>query len=301
MVREYTGWMQMPESVVLSMLGVGARAEPDPRDLPYLVEAGRRYGDFMKKAGRDQERLDPPGYPPGSVDEWAYYQFGVPVFSLDFWSLPKKKEEKKKEEEEKEKKEKKAPKGAAQDAEAKPDIYAVDQAEQALYELDPGAFVAWKPHRHPTLGKVEIGGRIPWAHLRPPPAEVQGIIDSQLPFVRELAGMLPAIEVSKVEVEPRGPGVWRLEAWVANRGFLPYPTHQGERCRCPAPVVVTLEDAVLLEGKKRQVLKLLPGSGGAGKAAWVLRAKAGSRVTVSARGSAAGSDRKVVKLSGGGK
>jgi hypothetical protein len=298
MVREHTGWMQMPESVVLSMLGVGAAAKPDPRDLSYLIEAGKRYNDFIKKAGRDQERLDPPGYPPGSVDEWAYYQFGVPVFSLDFWSLPKKKEEKKEEAK------KEALKGAAKDAEQKekkPDAYAVDEAEQALYDLDPGAFVAWKPYRHPTLGKVEIGGRIPWAHLRPPPAEVKGLVDSQLPFVRELAGMLPAIEVSKVEVEPRGPGVWKLEAWVENRGFLPYPTHQGERCRRPAPVVVTLEGGVLLEGKKRKVLKLLPGSGGAGKAVWVLRAEPGGRVTVSARGFAAGSDRKVVTLKGGGR
>ena len=289
MVREYTGWMQMPESVVLSMLGVGAKAEPDHRDLPYLAEAGRRYGEFIKKAGRDRERLDPPGYPPGSVDEWAYYQFGVPVFSLDFWSLPKKKEEKKEEAKKEEEKEK------------KPDAYAVDQAEQALYQVNPGAFVAWKPYRHPALGKVEIGGRIPWAHLRPPPAEVKGLIESQLPFVRELAGMLPVIEVSKVEVEPRGPGVWKLEAWVANRGFLPYPTHQGERCRRPVPVVVTLEGGVLLEGKKRMVLKLLPGSGGAGKAVWVLKAKAGSRVTVVVRGFAAGSDRKVVVLKGGGR
>jgi len=66
-------------------------------------------------------------------------------------------------------------------------------------------------------------------------------------------------------------------------------------------VAMTLEGGTLLEGKKRKVLKLLPGSGGAGKAAWVLRANAGSRVTVSAQGFAAGSDRKVVTLKGGGK
>jgi hypothetical protein len=114
-----------------------------------------------------------------------------------------------------------------------------------------------------------------------------------------LAGLIPAVAVGKVDVEARGPGVWKLEAWVQNRGFLPYPTHQGERCRRPTPVVVTIEGGLLIEGRKREVLKLLAGSGGAGGVTWILRAKKGSRVVIEAAAPSAGRDRKVVVLKGG--
>ena len=180
-------------------------------------------------------------------------------------------------------------------------MYAVDETEQALYEFKPDAFVAWKPYNHPTLGKVEIGGKIPFTHLLPPPAGVQELLDKQLPFVRELSGLLARVAIEKVEIQARGPGIWKVEAWVENRGFFPYPTHQGERCKRPSPVAVTLEGGALLEGRKRQVLKLLTGSGGAGKAGWVLRAKKGSRIVIQARGFSAGSDRKGITLKGGGR
>ena len=343
MAREYTGYKALTEEMVLQFLGVGAASKPDQKDLAYWNEISKRYGEFIKKTGLEKPRLDPPGFPSGSVDEWGYYQYGVPTFSLDFWTPPVKKKEdagefspdkiEKMTKDEfialgKEKidafiKKSGAPaqfnaemviKGLEsgmlttkkiaefiRQAEKKEESGGVDPTEQALYEFDKNAFVAWKPFKHPTLGKVEIGGKIPWAHLQPPAAEVTKLLDKQLPFVRELSGMLARIEIAKVEVTPRGAGVWKLEAWVENRGFLSYPTHQGERCKRPPPVAVTLDGGALLEGKQRMVLKLLPGSGGAGKVAWVLRGKKGSRVTVSAQGFAAGSDRKVVTLKGGGR
>ena len=125
------------------------------------------------------------------------------------------------------------------------------------------------------------------------------LLDKQLPFVRDLSGMLARIKIARVEVSARGADVWKVEVWVENQGYFPYPTHQGERCKHPPPVAVTLQGGALLEGKQRKVLKLLPGSGGAGKATWVVRGKKGSQVVIQARGFSAGSDRKVVRLKGG--
>jgi hypothetical protein len=91
MGREHTGYKELTAEMVLQFLGVGAASKPDQKDLTYWNEVSKRYQEFIEKAGLEGDRLDPPGFPPGSVDEWGYYQYGVPTFSLDFWTLPVKK------------------------------------------------------------------------------------------------------------------------------------------------------------------------------------------------------------------
>ena len=119
----------------------------------------------------------------------------------------------------------------------------------------------------------------------------------------ELAGLTPQVAIDRVEVEPKGSNIWKVNIWVVNKGFFPYPTHQGERCKRPVPVVVTLDgkSAVLLQGKPRTVLGLLAGSGGTGKASWILRAKKGDRVTIRVQGLPSGKCHTIVTLKGGGK
>ena len=95
--------------------------------------------------------------------------------------------------------------------------------------------------------------------------------------------------------------MWQVQAWVVNNGFLPYPTYQGERCKRPTPVVVTLEgaDAVFLDGLARQVAGLLSGSGGNAKITWLIKAADGSSVTIKAFSHSAGTDETTVTLEGG--
>jgi hypothetical protein len=349
MAREFTGYQDITEEMVLQFLGVGAAVNPNRNDIPYWSEISEKYNDFMKEAELDAERLKPAGFSTGSIEEWAYFQYGVPTFSMDFWTVPviEKKDEEEKDEDAltpekiekmsseefialgKEKiaaflKESGAPAqfGADQVIQAlqggmfttkriaefmrkekkKEEAGGADETEQALFDYNPGAYVQWQPYDHPTLGKVEIGGMKPYATVAPPMDSVSERIGKQLPFLRKLVNMTPQIGIKKVEVEKKKNDIWKIDAWVVNNGFLPFPTHQGKRCQRPSPAVATLsgESITILEGRARKVLGLLEGSGGVQKVSWMVQGSEGKQVTIKAHTFSAGEVEQTVTLKGGG-
>lgn len=348
LARDAFEYPDLTEDQLVQWLGVGAAVNPDKQDLGYWKEISKRYNDYLKEAGGDGERLDPPGFEDGCIEEWAYYQYGVPSFSLDFWTVPKTKKEEKKagdstltpDDVEKMSnedfialgtdkinaflKENNAPSqfsaeqvieglksghmttkriaGFLRRAKEKEEGGGADEAEQALYDFDSTAYVAWKPFNHPKLGKVEIGGKIAYRDLTPPDAQVDSLIGLQLPFIRDLAKMVPKLAIKETKVENKSPGVWRVDTWVANEGFLPYPTHQGARCQRPTPAIVTIagDGMKLLEGEERSSARLLDGSGGTSKFTWLVQAPAGQEVTVKVDSKSAGSATRTLTLTGGG-
>ncbi len=92
--RDITGYKELTEDMVLQFLGVGAALNPDKNDVPYWEELSKQYKEFIKKAALDGKRLDSKKIPPGSVEEWGYFQYGVPTFAIDFWTVPVKEEKK---------------------------------------------------------------------------------------------------------------------------------------------------------------------------------------------------------------
>ena len=348
MARDYTGYKDLTEDMLLQWLDTGAAVNPDRKDLPYWKEISEKYNEFIKEAKLDDKRLDPPGFPSGSIEEWAYYQYGVPTFGMDFWTVPVAEKKKEKDTESaltpdsvenmsneefinlgKERiaaflKENGAPAQYTADMvikgleggmmntkrmaemmrkmKKKEEAGGADEKEQALFEFNPDAFVKWQPFDHPALGQVEIGGKVPYADLAPPAHGIEELLEKQLPFVRELVTLLPEMAIQDVVLEKKSTGVWSVEAWIGNQGFLPYPTRQGQRCKRPTPAVATLkgESLSFLEGRERVVLKLLEGSGGVQKVKWLVAAKDGSQVTITAHSFSAGTDERKVTLKGGG-
>lgn len=344
--RDLWGNPQLTEERVLMFLGAGAAVNPDRNDLPYWKEISRQYNDFLKEAGLDGKRLDPPEFSPGSVEEWVYYQYGVPSFCMDFWTVPIVKKEatsgdtalspetiERMSSEEfiqlGEERIDELVKGSGISAHftgakiieslqtgtmttkriaemlrrsEKGEEEGADGEESALYDYNPDAYLPWQPFDHPTLGKVEIGGKIPYVDLVPPESELGDLISKQLPFLRELVKLLPRISIEKVDLERRGRDVWKLDVWVTNAGFLPYPTHQGKRCRRPTSAVVNISGTTidLLEGRARVVLGLLEGSGGSQKAGWIVRAAEGERVVVEVYSPSAGGETLTITLQEGG-
>jgi hypothetical protein len=344
--RDMWGYPDLSEERVLRILGAGAAVNPNQKDLPYWKEISKRYNNFLKEAGLGGERLDPPGFCDGSIEEWAYYQYGVPSFSLDFWTVPvvKKKVddadttlspeaiEKMSNEEfiqlggekidellevgglsehlsgvkvieglQSGKMTTKRIAGMLRRA-GKDEDDGADGADKALYDYNQNAFLSWQGFDHPTLGEVEIGGKIPYSDLMPPADEAEALVSGMLPFVRDLVKLLPRISIEKVELERKETDVWKLDVWTANGGFLPYPTHQGKRCRRPLPAVVTIAGGAfdLLEGRDRRALGLLGGSGGSQKVSWLIRAPKGQTISVELSSPSAGGETLTVTLKEGG-
>ncbi len=344
--RELFDYPDLTEEQVLQYLDAGAAVNPSKKDLPYWKEISEKYNEFIKEAELVEKRLDPKSSRDGSFEEWAYYQFGIPSFAVDFWTIPEPEEEKSKDDsglsidsvekmsndefialgEEKIAKFLKDSGSPSQYTAAmviqgleggmmdtkrmakmmrknkkKDEGSGADETEEALFALNPDAFVAWQPFDHPTLGKVEIGGMVPYSTVSPPTEAIDSLLESQLPFMKELAGMLPKIVIDRVDIKRLASDIWKVEVWVVNNGFLPFPTHQGQKCQRPSPAVATISVDLknILDGKKRTVLKLLEGSGGYSKAEWMIRAPKGSKIKIDSHSFSAGIDQREVILEGG--
>jgi len=164
----------------------------------------------------------------------------------------------------------------------------IDPAEKALLawsdkELQGKGFVEWKPFKHPTLGDVEIGGAVPFAETTPPPAMIEPLLAGQVPWVFEIASRMARIKMGPVKATALGGGLFEIEAWIEDAGYLPYPTAMGRRNTRIAPVLVTLEGKGLqfIEGKPRSSVPSLEGFGRQ-KVRWILRAEKPGKIEIKA-------------------
>ena len=341
--------MTADESMIASFLGLGAVVNPMKEDLDFYNEISSDYKEYLKKKGVTGERFDPAQPEDGSLELWAYYHLGVPVFTMDIWGVPKPKEEKKEgsgitvEALEKmssseflelgeEKitaflKERGAPEqynakmamtmvqnGQVSPAQMagmikqmpapKSDGKKGDPKETALLAfLDshtPGeGFVQWKPFTHPDLGEVEIGGFVPFSDNTPPAAMADSLFDLHLPYIAELVSRLPVLEITGAKATEKGGGVYEIEAWVTNSGYLPWPTAMGKRNKAPAPAILILEgeDIKILSVYKRTPVNAVGGMKSE-KHTWLIVAPKKSSVTLKLESSQAGRDTKRINIGG---
>ena len=93
--RQMVPDMDLTESMVAGFLGLGAAVNPLPDDLKFYETISEEYKEYLKKNKLDAKRWDPAPDKDGSFELWAYYQLGLPSFTMDFWTLPKAEEKKK--------------------------------------------------------------------------------------------------------------------------------------------------------------------------------------------------------------
>lgn len=341
--------MTADESMIASFLGLGAVVNPIPEDLAFYNEISSDYKEYLKKKGVTEERFDPAQPEDGSFELWAYYQLGLPVFTMDLWGLPKPKEEKKESSgittEALEKmsseeflalgeekiaaflKESGAPPqynakmvmGIVSGGQMKPAQMAAmmkqmpapkkdekkgDPKETALLAfsdkyLDGKGFVPWTAYKHPALGDVEIGGFVPFADNTPPEAMVDSLLDINLPYLFQLVKRLPKLAIAQTKVTEKGGGVYQLEAWVTNEGFLPFPTAMGKRNKVPAPAIITVEGEgiEILSGKKRTPINDVGGMKSA-RYLWLVKAPKKGSMTIRLESKQAGNDSEKITIGG---
>ncbi len=186
------------------------------------------------------------------------------------------------------------------------------------------AHVDWKPFLHPQLGEVEIGG---WDRMNfwrnPPPALREAEVARFPAWLQQVALSLPKLELLRTEVRALGPDTWRVRLVVGNAGYLPtYVTKRAlERkvvrgvvfeITLPSPLEPGSEDVSLVSGKLRmegpQLEGHAPQSSQLGFATpshvtadrahgeWIVKAKRGTVIGVSARAPRAGAVHAEIKL-----
>jgi len=241
----------------------------------------------------------------GASDDWAYEHLGIFGWTTEFWDIVH---------------------AATGDKQSTHFWYTGPTDEQRLavlrwlddhstdHSTDEATrgFVDWYPFDHPQLGSVELGG---WNELyswtNPPPDRLLAEVDGHADFAVAQALAAPCVEIRHARAEPVGDDTWRVVIGVANTGWL--PTTVSTKARKDDLVRPILADIELdggggvevvevLDGAARRTLGQLAGSssvrfmGGTGSTpdrtscTWLVRAAAGTTVTVTVRHQRAGSD-----------
>ena len=127
--------------------------------------------------------------------------------------------------------------------------------------LEGKGFAAWQKYNHPTLGEVEIGGYVPYLESTPKPEMIDSLLSTQLPWLLQLTNKMPQIGIASEKITDMGGNVYKVELYIENKGYLPYPIAMGQRNNEPAPVIVILDGEMqLLEGVKRTPLGAIGGN-----------------------------------------
>jgi hypothetical protein len=176
-------------------------------------------------------------------------------------------------------------------------------------------YVNWYAYKHPQLGKVELGG---WDVLNmwtnPPLEFLEQEIRPFPDWIVWHALISPKLALVETKVTPLGRDSYRVRLVVQNEGWLPtYVTKRALERKVTRGVIaeVTLPKGVSLEaGKEREELGELEGraykpvladeteegTSDRVKAEWVVKAKEGTRLKVTARHDRAGAVRVEVVL-----
>ena len=128
--------------------------------------------------------------------------------------------------------------------------------------------------------------------------EAKRLIDIQLPWVFEIVNKLPNINILSTKVQPVSSDIYKVEVWVQNENYLPFPTAMGSRNSRPAPAVLVLEgkDIQFLEGKGRTPITKVGGLETV-KISFLIQAKKGTTVSLKLESKFAGSDQEQIVLS----
>jgi hypothetical protein len=234
----------------------------------------------------------------GASDDWAYEHLGIFGWTTEFWDVVH---------------------AATGEKQSTHFWYTGPTDEQRLAVLRwlednsidaaTRGFVDWYPFDHPQLGPVELGG---WNELyswtNPPPDRLLAEVDCHADFAVAQALAAPCVEIRHARAEPVGDDTWRVVIGVANTGWLPTTvSSKAHRDDLVRPILADVGidgggDVEVLDGAVRRTLGQLAGSSSARftrstrstpdrtSCSWLVRAAAGTTITVTVRHQRAGTD-----------
>ncbi len=239
--------------------GEGDREDPLARDKGIAEALRKLWGEADKAAIKSE----PEGA--GNFIDWLYESQGALAANLPLLTLTGKREEKKEE-------------GAPRE---KPNEE--EQRQLAWLAYHPGDYAEWKPYQHPQLGEVEIGGWRIDARSNPKEEDLRAGSVRVATFIKALMQKAPRVEVSKVEVEDKGGGLWRVRATLHNAGTFDYRCAFADRNRIGLPLFVSIKDTdavKLISGTRRNKHENLHG-GASATFEWIVHAADTAELQVS--------------------
>ncbi|MCF8358599.1 MAG: hypothetical protein K9H26_07555 [Prolixibacteraceae bacterium] len=228
---------ELGNRVYLNLLNSTPPENIQSDDLKFYKQISNEYTQFLTKNNLPEKYHKLPEWNNGSFEQFAYFEYGLPVFSMNVYPFPERENSKSKKNDDKNN----------------------SETEQLLAysdSLNVTVFVDWETVSHPDFDYVEVGGLMPFAHSIIVPADsLETRFEKQLPFIYKLAEKIPTL-TTEHSISKKSEGIVKLEIFITNNGALPCPTFMGQRNRKPAPVVITLDNNLeFLSGKARTPLE----------------------------------------------
>ena len=155
-------------------------------------------------------------------------------------------------------------------------------------------FMRWTSFEHPQLGEVEIGGwKNKYMFQNPPPQFLPDICEKNMRFTNMQALAMAALAIRKVKAEKVADGLYRISCGVVNGGFLNTAgTVLASKIAVTKPVEVLISGVNITVAKGKDKIELGHMDGRSEKKAeWLIQAKPGSEITITATGERAGTCR----------
>lgn len=262
-----------------------------------LGEVGTALTDYQVHSVYEDFTWDKRDLMSGAADDWIYDHLAVLGWTTEFWD---------------------AVRAATGERVSTHWWYvgATDEQKLAVYrwirDVSPESYVDWYEFEHPTLGPVELGGwnsLISWTN--PPPSLLRAEVAPHAEFAVTQALASPCLEIVHTTVTALGGDAWRVEAGIANTGWLPTcVSERGRKEHLTLPVTVALEGVgpEAVHGPMRRQCGQLDGrmharfhDGHDGTpdrvlVAWTVTAPAGAELTITAHHQRAGTVRRAVEL-----
>lgn len=174
----------------------------------------------------------------------------------------------------------------------------------------PQYYKEWESFEHPQFGTVEIGGfNYKYTFQNPPENFLQKEVEGDTRFNIRFLKALPKIQIDSIKSEKLGEDLYRIEAIVGNVGYLATNlSDEAKKLQVNKPVTVCIQGAEeLLSGQEKEELGDLAGYSSTAtgaffygnittsanakarkKVSWLIRAKAGTTITLTVNSQKAG-------------
>jgi len=246
--------------------------------------------------------------PAGSMLEWAYFQYGVPTFSANLWSV--REEERapaakmKRDPQANSTQSRPAQGGTVQtgtmDRQAMMRQFAQRSAPSATTTKPSGnddkwlkwiddknngeGFVAWTKFDHKQLGEVEIGGFVPHVRTNPKADQIPVLSKSHAEFALYLAAQFAEIVLEEPKVKKLGSDLYELKVKIRNNGKFPYATAMGQRTTHINSIMLRIkfedDDKMKLFGGTKRMDTPTLNAGAEKEFRWIIISPTGKKIDV---------------------